>query len=109
LPKVQTVPSWELALGDLRMDSVSARAFVAGKDVKLTGHEFAILTCLVSQNGHVLSDKELFELAWSSPYLPGDDHILRKHISNIRRKLDSAGSEYSVFNVYGKGYRFDLV
>jgi DNA-binding response OmpR family regulator len=106
-PKARTVPSWEMVIGDLRMDSVAARAYVSGKDMKLTGHEFAILTCLVSQNGHVIADKELFEMVWSSPYMPGDAHLLRKHISNIRRKLSDVESEHAIVNVYGKGYRFD--
>jgi DNA-binding response OmpR family regulator len=105
LPKTHAVPSWEMSLGNLKLDSVAARAFATGKDMMLTSHEFAILTCLASQSGHLMSDKEIYELVWNCSYRAGDDHLVRKHISNIRHKLDRGDSDYNIFNVYGKGYR----
>jgi len=51
----------ELRCGDLILDARSAKVTVAGMPVKLTAHEFRVLSYLMHHRGRVVSQAELTE------------------------------------------------
>ncbi len=53
--------SSEIACGPLRLDTRGAKATVEGKALKLTSHEFRLLSYLVHHEGKVVSRTELVE------------------------------------------------
>ncbi len=77
---------------------------VPGGTVTLTRIEFNILELLVRRPNKVFSKSELFELAWSEPFA-GDDSTVAVHVSNIRAKLRTSGTDDYVRTVWGMGFK----
>jgi DNA-binding response OmpR family regulator len=102
-------PSMFLECGPVRLDTSKDLAFVHGKQITLTQKEFSLLACFIAELDRVFTLKELHRYIWSDKYLPSDLSLIRKHISNVRTKLESAGSEYTIRSVYRKGYYFGHV
>ena len=76
-----------------------------GKQVLLTPHEFEILRILLSQPDKVFSRENLYEQVWKNGYY-GEDNTVNVHVSNIRRKLSSAGiQEEYIKTVWGIGFK----
>lgn len=96
----------ELAFRELRLLPESRQAYLKGKVLPFTKIEFDIVHYLVSQNGRVVTYKELYENVWKHKYIFDDVNIM-SHIHRIRKKLerDPKKPEY-IHNVYGIGYRF---
>jgi two-component system response regulator RegX3 len=92
-------------LGRVELDFVRHAVSVDGAPVQLTPSEFRILSLLAEQPERVFSRRQIMEHLWQSPYV-GDDHACDVHISNVRRKLESAGGAGHVQTVRGVGYKF---
>lgn len=75
-----------VSIGDLSVDLVASRAFVAGRTVELTTSEHRILASLASADREV-SREALVEQLWGT-YHAGGERALQVHVSNLRRKLD---------------------
>ena len=88
-------------LGSVELDSGQRRISVAGEKVEATGAEFGVLQELMRQPGQVISRAELTERALGRP-LALYDRSIDTHVSNLRRKLESAQVE--IRNVRGAGY-----
>lgn len=75
------------ASGDLTVDLGRRVVQVAGSDVQLTPTEYDLLKALVTHAGRVLTHRQLLKLVWGTAY-EDDMHLLRVHMSNLRRKLE---------------------
>ncbi|MEP6870733.1 MAG: winged helix-turn-helix domain-containing protein [Anaerolineaceae bacterium] len=97
-----------IVAGPFELDPIGGRLRCGGTEVSLTDREAEILSILLSQPNRTISADEIIERGWGmeadSRYL----QILRRHVSNIRRKLDDTDAGRSVTTVRGAGYRFDL-
>lgn len=92
--------------GQLVLDIQSFRATLNGKDVGLTGKEFALLLLLIRNEDKELSTQELYESVWNEP-AEKDVRTIRTHIGNLRKKIDADNSkDYDIVSSYGKGYCF---
>ncbi|ROQ20340.1 MULTISPECIES: response regulator transcription factor [Marinimicrobium] len=92
----------------LRLHLGSRSAHWQDHDVPLTGTEFSVLELLVRQAGQVISKDELTEQALNRKLTPYDRSI-DVHVSNIRKKLTSAGARREmIINVRGAGYMLTL-
>ncbi len=92
----------------LRLHLGSRSAHWQNQDVPLTGTEFSVLELLVRQAGQVISKDELTEQALNRKLTPYDRSI-DVHVSNIRKKLTSAGARREmIINVRGAGYMLTL-
>ena len=87
--------------GPLSVDLRTRRVTVAGNDVALTPKEFAILECLVSDPGRLVSRQEIVERAWDEHWY-GPTKVLDVHLAALRRKL---GDPSLIETVYGHGFR----
>ena len=90
----------ELRCGPLRLDTRLARVTVDGAPVKLTSHEFRVLSYLMHHHGRAVSQSELTEHIYSQD-LDRDSNTVEVFVARLRRKLGSSFIE----TVRGLGYR----
>lgn len=96
--------SGQLELGSIVLDPRTHRVTVGETSLRLTGTEFEILRCLLETPGEVVSKDQLNERALGRRLLPFDRSI-DTHISNLRGKLEQAGTaNASIQNQRGIGY-----
>jgi two-component system, OmpR family, response regulator len=92
----------ELRCGALALDPRAVRVTVNGEQVKLTRHEFRVLSYLMHQRGRVVSQSELTEHIYSQGF-DRDSNTVEVFIARLRRKL---GASY-IETVRGLGYRVE--
>jgi two-component system OmpR family response regulator len=94
----QVVP--ELKAGSIALDTRSARVTLDGAPVRLTSHEFRVLSYLMHHAGRVVSQQELVDHLYAQDY-DRDSNTLEVFIGRLRRKLGVG----SIETVRGLGYR----
>lgn len=90
----------QLTCGVISLDPRSARVTRAGDPVKLTGHEFRVLSYLMHQRGRVVSQGELTEHIYAQNF-DRESNTVEVFIGRLRRKLGASAIE----TVRGLGYR----
>jgi two-component system, OmpR family, response regulator len=90
----------ELRCGGLLLDPRVAKVTVDDLVVKLTSHEFRVLSYLMHQHGRVVSQAELTEHIYAQS-ADRDSNTVEVFIARLRRKL---GGSY-IETVRGLGYR----
>jgi two-component system alkaline phosphatase synthesis response regulator PhoP len=93
-----------LTIDTLTLDRAAHEVRLAGRRVELTPLEFTLLETLMARPGMVFSRQHLIDAIWGDYY--GDEHVVDVHLSNLRRKLDTAGGIAFIETVRGVGYRF---
>jgi two-component system, OmpR family, KDP operon response regulator KdpE len=91
----------------LQLDLARRLVTVNGEEVHLTPKEFDLLRALARNRGRLLTHRELLVSVWGAGY--GDDtQVLRAHIANLRRKIESPdpGAIRIIRTEAGVGYRF---
>jgi two-component system, OmpR family, response regulator len=91
-----------LRSGPVLLDPRSAKVTVEGVPVKLTGHEFRVLSYLMHHRGRVVSQAELSEHIYAQD-LDRDSNTVEVFIARLRRKLGPSFIE----TVRGLGYRIE--
>jgi two-component system OmpR family response regulator len=92
----------ELRCGALALDPRAARVTVNGAAVKLTSHEFRVLSYLMHHRGRVVPQSELTDHIYAEGS-DRDSNTVEVFIGRLRRKL---GSSY-IETVRGMGYRLE--
>lgn len=78
-----------------------------GVPIALTGTELRIVEMLMENPGRIFTKQQIFDYAWTEPYM-GDDNTIMVHISNLRAKLeDNPKSPQMIKTVKGLGYKFE--
>lgn len=95
-----------ISLGPIRLDPPARTVRVDGAEVALTRIEFEILHGLLECPGVVMRRHDLIDRVWGGDWL-GDEHVVDVHVSNLRRKIATAGSPRVIMTVRGVGYRAD--
>jgi len=90
----------QLRCGALELDPRTARVSVGGAAVKLTSHEFRVLSYLMHHSGQVVSRSELTEHIYAQD-LDRDSNTVEVFVARLRRKLGASFIE----TVRGLGYR----
>jgi len=97
-----------LRVGPLSLEPSSLRATLDGRDLELTGYEFALLRVLAERPGRVLSREQLLDLARGNAE-DAFDRTIDVHISRLRQKLgDDARQPRVLKTVRGYGYMLAL-
>lgn len=86
----------------LNINLRARRAFVQGRDLRLTRTEFALLAELAQNADSVLTHDELLARVWGEEYR-GSSHYLHVYFGRIRKKLGDAHSNL-LESVPGVGY-----
>ena len=92
--------SGELRSGDVTLDPRGARVSVKGAPVRLTAHEFRVLSYLMHHRGRVVSQGELTEHIYAQD-ADRESNTVEVFIARLRRKLGADVIE----TVRGLGYR----
>ena len=88
-----------LAVGALEVDPAARRVRLAGREVRLTATEFALLEHLARRPGVVLSRERLLAEVWNYADATGA-RTVDSHVAGLRRKLGPG----VVRTVHGVGY-----
>jgi two-component system OmpR family response regulator len=92
----------ELRCGPLALDPRAARVTVDGLPVRLTSHEYRVLSYLMHHQDRVVSQAELTEHIYAHSR-DRDSNTVEVFIARLRRKLGAV----SIETVRGLGYRMN--
>lgn len=96
--------SKQLSFGGVELHPGRQQAIFEGRDLDLTGTEFALLQMLMRNPGQILS-RELLSLEILGKRLTPYDRAIDMHISNLRKKLPERNDNLPWFKTLrGRGY-----
>jgi DNA-binding response OmpR family regulator len=95
-----------ITVGDVVLDPLEQRVWVAGAEVRLARREFAMLTSLMENAGRVVSRSRLFEDVWEDVDI--NSNALDVHMSRVRNHL-TGSRQVRVTTLRGTGYRLERV
>jgi two-component system KDP operon response regulator KdpE len=105
----KTRPAEEISVfkrGDLIVDLSAHTVTSAGREVKLTATEYALLRLFVRHPGRVLTHRYILREIWGPK---SEDHrqYLRVYVTHLRQKIESDSTKPSLIRTApGIGYRF---
>jgi two-component system KDP operon response regulator KdpE len=96
-----------ITVDGLDVDLAARIVRVEGEEVHLTPIEFDLLRALVRARGKLLTHRSLLVEVWGPEYA-NDTHVLRTHMSTLRRKIEPRGDDGPRYirTDAGVGYRF---
>jgi DNA-binding response OmpR family regulator len=97
-----------VAAGPFELDPVRLRLAGPGGEIDLTEREAEVLSMLLARANRTVPAAEIIERGWGLEVDERSLQILRRHVSNIRRKLAEKGAAKAVRTVRGTGYRFEV-
>ena len=93
-----------LEAGDLQINTDTHQVWMEKQEIKLTRTEYAILKFMVQNPAQVIAKSVILEeISQDTPDCT--DSSLKQHISNLRKKLGSAGGREYIEAVWGIGFR----
>ena len=95
--------STELTCGAIRLDLNTHQVFRDDKAIKLTPVGFKILHLLMVKSPAMVSRQEIEHMLWPDE-LPDQD-ILRKHVYQLRNKIDKPFKQNMIQTVHKSGYK----
>lgn len=104
LRRSERPPGTRLQVGSLDIDTCAHLVHIAGAPVELCRLEYELLVHLARNPTGVCSKQELLRAIWHQRTSAGA-RTVDSHASRLRRKLDAAGAQGLVVNVWGVGYR----
>jgi len=93
-----------LAVGAVRLDPSSRRAWHGSTELALTQREFSLLETFMRRPGQVLSRFELLEHVWDDSY-ENRSNVIDVYVGYLRDKLDRPFGTQTLETVRGAGYR----
>ncbi len=90
-------------LADLTVDTAAHTVTRAGRDIRLSAKEFALLTYLISNKGAVLSREMIENHIWNYDY-EGGTNVVDVYISYLRKKIDEGFDNKLIRTVWGRGW-----
>lgn len=95
-----------ITVKNLRLEPSRFELYVDNTLLTLTPTEFKLINALLEYPGQVFSRLQLLERVYGEIY-EGYERSIDTHISNLRRKLEKAGSQILIKSVYGIGYKVE--
>jgi DNA-binding response OmpR family regulator len=95
-----------LSLGDLTLDPLEQRVWIVDSEITLSRREFAMLTCLMENRGHVVSRARLYDDIWDDE-IDIRSNALDVHMSRLRAHLEPS-QQVAIRTMRGVGYRLEL-
>jgi two-component system OmpR family response regulator len=92
----------EFRAGSVALAPRAGRVTLDGVPVRLTGHEFRVLSYLMHHRGRVVSQAELTEHVYAQAF-ERDSNTVEVFVARLRRKLGAS----VISTVRGLGYRID--
>ncbi len=92
-----------LRIGSMELNLDSRDVTVSGRQVHLTGKEYAILELLVLRKGMVLTKEAFLNHLYGGMDEP-EMKIIDVFVCKLRKKLAMAGADHLIGTVWGRGY-----
>lgn len=96
-----------LEAGDLRLDPVSHRVTVGGREIRLGPTEYRLLKFLLQHPERVYSRGQLLDRVWGQNVYV-EERTVDVHVRRLRKALGESGADRFVQTVRGAGYRLSL-
>ncbi|HXB99088.1 MAG TPA: response regulator transcription factor [Terriglobales bacterium] len=93
-----------LVVSDLELNTVQQAVRRRGQPVDLSPTEYRILEYLIHRPRAVVSQQELLEHLYDFEW-EHHSNVIEAHVSNLRRKLNAAGTEPLIETLRHRGYR----
>ena len=90
-------------MADLTLDAQSRTVTRAGKNIELTGKEFALLEYMLRNRGVVLTREMIENNLWNYDY-EGGTNIVDVYVGYLRRKMDTGFVKKLIHTVWGSGW-----
>lgn len=103
LRKPAETPKSCYQMADLEVHMDTRQVLRGGKEVKLSGKEFALLRYMIQNEGIVLSRSRLEEHLWNFDYA-GGSNVIDVYIRYLRKKIDEGYEQKLIHTVRGAGY-----
>jgi len=91
-------------VGDLELDPATLGVWRAGREIRLTAREFALLELLARHPGQVFPRDRLIDALWDADFA-AESNIVEVYIRSLRRKVDEGRRDGLIETVRGSGYR----
>lgn len=88
---------------DLELHLDSHKVLRSGKEITLSGKEFALLRYLIQNEGIVLSRERMEQHLWNYDYA-GGSNVIDVYIRYLRKKIDEGFETKLIHTVRGAGY-----
>ena len=95
-----------LHFGDLAIDLARYRVLIAGRPLRLSYREYALLVYLAGRAGQVVHKRRLLEEGLGR-HDPGGLRMVDEHLRHLKGLLEREGRS-CIHEVEGIGYRFEL-
>lgn len=93
-----------IRIGELVLDTVEKSVSLHGKPVEVSPTEYRVLEYLSHRPGAIIPKQSLLEHLYDFNW-EHHSNVIEAHISNLRRKLSSAGDDPWIETLRGRGYR----
>jgi two-component system OmpR family response regulator len=93
-----------IRVGDLQLDPATLGVWRAGREIRLTAREFALLELLARHPGQIFGRERLIEALWDADFA-AESNIVEVYIRSLRRKVDEGRRNGLIETVRGSGYR----
>jgi two-component system OmpR family response regulator len=93
-----------LAVGDLRIDPATHRAWRGEVELELSPKELALLEFFLRHVGEVLTRTRILDHVWDFAY-DGGSNVVDQYVAYLRRKIDKPFGRDDLETVRGVGYR----
>lgn len=90
-------------VADLEVHTDTRQVLRGGREIRLSGKEFALLRYMVQNEGIVLSRDRLEEHLWNFDYA-GGSNVIDVYIRYLRKKIDEGFEPKLIHTVRGAGY-----
>ena len=90
-------------LADLTVDTAARTVTRAGRDIRLSAKEYALLEYLIRNKGAVLSRETIENHIWNYDY-EGGTNVVDVYISYLRKKIDGGFDKRLIRTVCGRGW-----
>ena len=99
----QTPHAPKLSCADLELDPAAHRASRAGRQLRLTAREFALLQFLLEHKGQVVSRARIVEAVWEHDF-ETFSNVVEVYVRYLRAKMDEPFERRLLHTVRGVGY-----
>ncbi|KNY29311.1 response regulator transcription factor [Pseudobacteroides cellulosolvens] len=106
LDKTKSTQSGILSVADVEINTDLKQALVGGKNIGLTGMEFALLNYLTENKNKAVSRSELLDKIWGFEN-EVETRATDDMVKRIRKKLADSGSSLKIETVWGFGFKVE--
>jgi two-component system OmpR family response regulator len=93
-----------IVIGDLELDPATLGVTRAGRTIRLTAREFALLELLARHPGQIFGRDRLIDALWDAEFA-AESNVVEVYIRSLRRKVDGGRRNGLIETIRGAGYR----